>query len=222
MKSEFGIQDDAYASVDRGEPVGFLETVYYYARQAALFVVFFFPLLSWCVKNGVKPSRDGFKIGGIFRAENYSPDGVLLWADVAKNAVVTVGLNSLLDVYLRNQTQIATWYLGLVDNTGFSAYSASDTMSSHAGWSESVAYSNSTRVAWSPSAASAGSISNSSTSDFTINASATIKGVFLTSGSAKSGTTGTLFATANFSGGNQTVNSGDTLKVTYTCSATSS
>ena len=35
-------------------------------------------------------------------------------------------------------------------------------------------------------------------------------------------TTGTLFSTAAFSGGNQSVNSGDTLKVTYTVSATSS
>jgi hypothetical protein len=36
------------------------------------------------------------------------------------------------------------------------------------------------------------------------------------------GTTGTLFSTASFAGGTQTVNNGDTLKVTYTISAANS
>lgn len=163
-----------------------------------------------------------FGVGGIFHVECYDSDGNFRWADDAKNAVVTVGLNSLLDVYLRNQTQIASWYLGLVDNSGFTAYAAADTMSSHTGWTESVAYSNANRVTWSPAAAASASISNTSTSDFTINGTATVKGIFLTSSNTKSGTTGTLFATASFTGGNQTVNSGDTLKVTYTVNATSS
>lgn len=161
-------------------------------------------------------------IGGIFHVECYDKAGNLRWKDTAKNAVTNVGMNSVLDVYLRNQTQIATWYLGLVDNAGFSAYAAADTAASHAGWAEGVPYSDSNRITWTPAAAASQSIANTSTSDFTINATATVKGVFLISNNTKSGSTGTLFATASFSGGNQTVNSGDTLKVTYTCSATTS
>jgi hypothetical protein len=49
----------------------------------------------------------------------------------------------------------------------------------------------------------------------------TVKGLFLISDSTKGGTTGTLFSTAAFTGGTQAVNSGDTLKVTYTVAATS-
>ena len=71
-------------------------------------------------------------------------------------------------------------------------------------------------------AAASQGVTNGTTSDFTMNATATIKGLFLNSDSTKSGTAGLLFSTAAFSGGNQSVNSGDTLKVTYTVSATSS
>jgi hypothetical protein len=50
--------------------------------------------------------------------------------------------------------------------------------------------------------------------------SAVIAGAFLTSGSAKSGTTGTLFSGSDFTGGDRTVVNGDTLNVTYTFSLT--
>jgi len=54
---------------------------------------------------------------------------------------------------------------------------------------------------------------------FNINATSTVGGAFLTSGSAKSGTTGTLFSAADFSSpGDRSVTSGDTLNVTYTLS----
>lgn len=217
-KNKFVLESKADASVSRSGS-SFLDTTYEWARRLCLWVVFFVPFFSWYVKNG---GSDQFKIGGVFHAECYDQDGKLKWSDVAYNAVSNLALNDVLDVYLGAASQTSVWYLGLVDNTGFSAYAAADTMSSHAGWTESVAYSNTNRVTWTPGSASSQSVSNGTTSDFTINASATIKGVFLTSNNTKSGTTGKLFATASFSGGNQTVNSGDTLKVTYTCSATTS
>jgi hypothetical protein len=52
---------------------------------------------------------------------------------------------------------------------------------------------------------------------FTINASATLYGLFISSVSTKSGTTGTLWATAAFTS-TKAVSSGDTLKITYTVS----
>ena len=39
------------------------------------------------------------------------------------NDIATVGANSLLDVYFRNQSQITAWYAGLIDNASFSLLS---------------------------------------------------------------------------------------------------
>jgi len=116
-------------------------------------------------------------------------------------------------------TQIAnsSWYIALIDNGGFSALSASDTMSSHSGWSEFVTYSQSTRVAWGSGAASGQATTNASPATFDITGSGTIYGIFVTSGSAKSGTSGTLWATAGFAS-TVPVSNGDQLKITYTVS----
>lgn len=140
------------------------------------------------------------------------------WSAGFANLITTAGKNDLWDKYLAGSSYTAAWYLGLVDNAGFSAYAAGDTMSSHAGWAESTAYSNSTRVAVSWNAASSGSKA-STASAFTINATATLDGAFLTTGSAKGGTTGVLFSAGAFTGGDRSVANGDTLNVTYTASA---
>jgi hypothetical protein len=162
-----------------------------------------------------------FAIGGYFTVECYGPDGALKWSERCKNGVSNVALNSVLDVYLRGVAPIAAWYIGLVDNAGYSSFAGPDTMASHVGWSESSDYAAATRPQWSPGAASNQSVTNAATVDFAMNATKTIRGLFLASDNTKGGVTGTLFATAAFSGGNQAVNNGDTLKVTYTVSAAS-
>ena len=54
---------------------------------------------------------------------------------------------------------------------------------------------------------------------FTMNATTTVGGAFLTSNNTKGGTTGTLFSAADFSSpGDRSVVSGDILNVTYTFS----
>lgn len=133
------------------------------------------------------------------------------------NGIVDVGLNHILDVSFRNQTQTATWYMGLVNNSSFSAYSNSDTMSSHAGWIEFTAYDESNRPTWTPVAASGRAITNSTAVEFTINATGTVRGIFITSNNTISGTTGILWATASFAS-NVSVLDNDVLKVTYTIS----
>lgn len=153
---------------------------------------------------------------GIYTAECIGPDGLVKWTDVIENLVTTAGKNALLDTYLAAGTGI-TPALGLVDNASFSAINAADTMSSHAGWIESTAYSNANRPAPSFSAASAGSKAASATA-FTINGTATINGCFLASQNTKGGTTGVLYSCGSFTGGNKAVTSGDTLNVTYTAS----
>ena len=151
-------------------------------------------------------------------------DGKVIWVEEVDlslhrdgNGIVDVGVNSLFNVAFNAQTQITVWYIGIVDNAGFSAFANSDTMSSHAGWTEFTAYSEATRVEWVEGAASGRSITNPSPSVFNINGSGTLKGIFVTSSSTKSGTTGTLWATAAFAS-TVTVSNGDQLKVTYTIS----
>lgn len=154
---------------------------------------------------------------GMYQVTCYDAAGNLKWADTIKNLVVTVGKNDLLTQYFKGSGYTAAWYLGLVDGASSPTYNAADTMGSHTGWSESVAYSNGTRPAPSFGSASSGSITTTATA-FNINASATIAGAFLTTNNTKSGATGTLYSAGNFTGGSRAVANGDTLNVTYTAS----
>jgi hypothetical protein len=95
---------------------------------------------------------------------------------------------------------------------------AGDTSASHAGWTESTAYSNGTRPAPSWGAAAAGSKASTATA-YNINGTDTIKGAFLITNSTKGGSTGVLYSAGLFSGGDRAVVNGDTLNVTYTASA---
>ncbi len=107
--------------------------------------------------------------------------------------VVTIGRNLLLDTLMAT-----TFYVGLIDSASFTGYSSADTMGSHAGWIEAVGYSEGVRQTYSVVAASGGSVTNSgSKAVFTILTTTTIRGVFLTTGSAKSGTAGTLYGVAD-------------------------
>jgi len=152
-------------------------------------------------------------------------DGTIRWQDTFKNLVVNVGKTDLLNKYFAGTSYTAAWYLGLVDGASSPTYNAADTMASHSGWTENVGYSQSTRPAAAFGSASAsgggagsagtGTISTSATA-FTINASGTIAGAFLTTSNTKSGTTGTLYSAGSFTTGNRSVLSGDTLNVTYT------
>jgi hypothetical protein len=153
---------------------------------------------------------------GIYTVECIGPDGAVKWSDSIENLVTTAGKNALLDIGLGGSTFTAM-KLGLVDNASFSAFAAGDTMASHAGWIESTAYSNAARPTPTFNAASAGSKATTATA-FTINATATINGCFLTDTGTKGGATGLLYSCGSFSGGNKAVANGDMLNVTYTAS----
>jgi hypothetical protein len=155
---------------------------------------------------------------GYYVIECIGLDGNLKWRDTIENLVTTQGKNDALDKYLSGSSYTATWFLGFIDLTGYTAIAAGDTAASHSGWTESVAYSNATRPATAWSAAASGSKTLSANASFSINATATIKGAFLISNSTKSGTTGVLYSAGLFSGGDRAVANGDTLNVGYTAS----
>ena len=143
-------------------------------------------------------------------------DGNLKWTDEVHNLVTTAGKNDLLNVYF-GATAKAAYYVGL---KGAGSPAAGDTAASHAGWTESSAYSEANRPALSVAAASAGSVTNAaSKAVFTMNAGATIAGAILVNNNTKAGATGTLYSAGDFSGGSRTVQSGDTLSVTMTLTA---
>jgi hypothetical protein len=160
---------------------------------------------------------------GVYHIECHDKDGNLKWQADSKNLVVNAGLAYMAGTALTSVTQITSWYIGLYGAGASNTPAAGDTMSSHAGWTEVVAYSNATRVAATFATATTANpsvVTNSaSPAAFNINGTTTVGGAFLTSGSAKSGTTGTLFSAADFgSPGDRSVVNSDTLSVTYTFS----
>jgi hypothetical protein len=164
-------------------------------------------------KNGLS---SGARVSGYYEVRCFGPDGQMKWEDEIHNLVVNAGLDHLLDATLSGGSQITTWYVGLTDGTPTAA--AGDTMSSHAGWTEVTAYDESNRQTWSDGGVSSQSVTNSaSVASFTCSTnSTTVGGAFLTSDNTKSGTSGTLYSIGAFSGGDKSLDDGDTLEVTAT------
>lgn len=167
---------------------------------------------------------DDCHIEGYYIAECYGRDGKLKWRDLFANTVVTVGKNAMLDQSLAGAAYTVTGpFMGLISSVSFSAISAADTMTSHAGWTEAGATNAPTYTAprktcaW--SAASAGSKALSAALSFAITGTGTLKGGFLVfaSGAVSTidNTAGTLFSAGLFTGGDRAVLSGDTVQVSY-------
>lgn len=169
-------------------------------------------------------SSEGVKATGRFFIECFDKDGKLKWTDESKNLVVNVGLQYMAGTALDGSTtRITTWYLGLYGAASSNDPAAGDTMSSHAGWTEVTDYTEATRPTATFVAATTANpsvVTNSaSKAQFTMNATTTVGGAFLTSNDTKGGTTGTLFSAKDFSSpGDRSVVSGDVVLVTYTFS----
>jgi len=171
---------------------------------------------------GARPEESARAMGK-FKIQCLDKNGNLKWEAEEKNLVVNVGLAYMAGSALTSVAAITTWYIGLYGAGASNTPAAADTMSSHAGWTENVGYSNATRVAVTFVTATTANPSvatnSASPAAFNINGTSTVGGAFLTSGSAKSGTAGTLFSASDFtSPGDRAVTSGDTLNVTYTMS----
>lgn len=157
----------------------------------------------------------------IYGMECFDEFGKLKWEENFENLVTTVGKNDLLDKYFKGSAYTAAWFVSLIDaDTGWSAVAAGDTMASHAGWQEAATtnptYSNATRPALTLGTPASGSVDNTaSVAAFTINATNSIKGAFVTSVNTKDGTTGILYSAGAFAA-DRAVISGDTLNVTIT------
>ena len=164
---------------------------------------------------------DGAIAGGVFTVTCVGSDGQVKWSDTFHNLVMNEGLQDMNDKYFKASGYSAAWYLGLVNGPGSgTSFAAGDTLAIHAGWTENTNYTGNRKLVTfgTPTLADPSVIDNSGApSAFVMNTNAqTIAGAFLCS--VATGTSGILFSAGDFTGGDKSVDSGDTLNVTYTFS----
>ena len=152
--------------------------------------------------------------------------GPLLWEQTIDNVVCTLGKNLMLQTALTGSAYTVTGpYMGLISSVSYTAVAAADTMTSHTGWTEAGSTNAPTfaaRVAPAFGTASAGALATSSATSFTMTGAGTLVGAFITYGTGAvttlMSTAGTLLSAGAFTGGNQPVNSGNVVQVTYSLS----
>jgi hypothetical protein len=140
------------------------------------------------------------------------------WKREDFNVVTNVGRNDILDKYWRSAGYTQTVVMGLC-GTGTKA--AADTQASHAGWLEvglanAPTYTGNRKAVTMGAASSQSSVSPQQT--FAITSTGTVSGLFMNNGGSSTidNTTGVLVSAVNFTGGDEAVNNGDSLLVTYT------
>ena len=162
-------------------------------------------------------------VGGKFDIEIYTKDGELKHKEEFKNGWTNVGLTWLMERSFKSaKPSDLTFYIGLVDTGG--SLADADTMASHAGWTENINYSEAARPTWGQGdPAEAGGIvtaTNATKRSFTIDTnSQSIYGAFLSSGSTKSGSAGTLLCTGALTAEVE-LNDDDVIKIGYAVNAT--
>lgn len=188
-----------------------------------------------CQLDRSSPIHSTLDLRGRYVVEHWR-NGVRINEYRFRNGITNEGKNKLLNVMFHGATQIPDWFIGLIDNSGYSALAATDTYDDidqvANGWDEFQNYTDgnngddgTTRPGWPEDAASGQTISNSSVAIFNITGTATVKGLFLVGGISNANlkgnheSGGTLWATALFGSGDVDVASGDQLKVTYSVSA---
>lgn len=157
----------------------------------------------------------GLLIGGEFRLEYRHPTKPG-WIRVLRNGVTTEGLNAILERMFRGQGGTHPWYIGLIDEAGFSAVAATDTHASHPGWVEWASLVGPFRRAWDSMLANGGRMASGSATLFAITGSGSIRGALLGSSPNIGPSPGhTLYSTAVADEG-LAVESPGALFVTYT------
>ena len=174
-------------------------------------------------------------IEGVYHVECRDAAGNLKWEDSFPNLVNAVGKQLMLDTLLKGSAYTVTGpYLGLISGSS-PTFAASDTMTSHSGWTEFTNYTvggSAVRgTAVFGSATSTGTTPTNVTTStataitYTITgAGGTVGGCFLVTGSGasstQSNTGGTLYSAGAFATAKVTT-VGDTVSVTYSTTATS-
>jgi len=181
--------------------------------------------------------NENFGIEGRYYVECRDASGNLKWVEEFDNQVVQVGkILMFSQLLITSPISLVGPYLGLVAGSS-NTFSPTDTMASHAGWTEFSAYTVSgsanrgTAVFATPTGNSnttpgSNVVTASATAiTYTITGSGgTVGGCFLVTGTSASATfgstTGTLYSAGAF-GTAKATTAGDTVSVTYSTTATS-
>jgi hypothetical protein len=174
-------------------------------------------------------------IEGAYHVECRDANGNLKWSENFPNLVNALGKQLMLDTLMKGSSYSVTGpYLGLIGTTS-PTFAASDTMTSHSGWTEFTAYTVSSSAVRGTAVFATSTSTGTSPSNVTTSAAAAITytivtpggnvtGCFLTLGSGASSTIGntggTLYSAGAF-GTAKAVTAGDTVSVTYSTTATS-
>lgn len=174
-------------------------------------------------------------IEGVYHVECRDAAGNLKWSDEFPNLVNAVGKQLMLDTLLAGTSYTTVGpFLGLIGTTS-PTFAASDTMTSHSGWTEFTNYTVGGSAVRGTAVFSAATSSGTTPSNVTTAAAASItytitgaggnvSGCFLVTGSGASSTIsntgGTLYSAGAFATA-KTTTAGDTVSVTYSTTATS-
>jgi hypothetical protein len=158
-----------------------------------------------------------------WKAGHHREAGYLKWEEeINPNKIVFEGLNDCLSVYFASgsQTLSASWFLGATQASP--VFADSDTMASHAGWTEFTAVSDANRLAWGQGSPANQQVTNASPVTYTCNADGqTMGGLFCTTNNVLGGASGILFNGGAFNGSNRGLNTGETIDITSTIAFTS-
>lgn len=148
-------------------------------------------------------------------------NGVVIDSMKMKNLIPTQGLTHILDVVCKGGAQVPTWYVAPYE--GDFTPSAPDTAASlPAAAVECTAYAEAARPTWVEGAVSGGGVTNvDSKAEFTMNATKTIYGCWLTSVAGKGSTSGLVLSAVRFPAA-KTFQAGDVMRITAPVNLTAS
>lgn len=170
-------------------------------------------------KGAAFPASIGYK--NVYNVECLDSQGKVKWTERVENLMTSEGLDEALDKFWKGSAYTADFFVGIT--SGAPVFAAANTLSSHAGWTEVSAYTETERPDLTLGTVASQSLSNSANKAvYTVNADSTvIGGVFIATDDTKGGTAGILIAGGAFSGGNKSADNGDTLNVTITLTGAS-
>ncbi len=188
----------------------------------------FFDLLAKYGRKEIEREIERGNLGftGVVNLQHFRA-GKLIYQEVSRNLIIDQGLNHFLNVVMGADAKITTWYVGIFKNNVTPA--AADTPAAQLGAAGTygegqdadydVPLTNKPEYIDAP--ASAKVMSNSGTpASFTIAATLTMFGAFISSIAAKTGTTGTLLAAKKFDASRAVIDN-DILTVQYDITAAS-
>lgn len=134
-------------------------------------------------------------------------------SEECKNLMPIEGIHYLINVAMKQGAQVSSWYIGLFE--GNYTPDSTDVMADFpTAATESTAYDEATRRAFTPGTVVSGSVDNAAArAEFTMNEAKTIYGGFIGSASAKGSGSGTLLSAVRFTSPKQ-LGDGDVLRVT--------